>query len=194
MTADLTNLDDVLENAWFLLGRGVADRRHGFHHGAVANVGVNGLPRIRTVILRAADKDSNSLRFHTDIRSQKCKDLKANPSISMVFYDEAAKTQVRVEGVATLHNGDDVAKTSWLAAQPMSRLTYGIMPEPGLAIVTPNDVSMPAPQTNVDWAEKNFTVVQVAVKTMQWLYLRQGGQRCAVFDLLSGHKQWHVPS
>jgi pyridoxamine 5'-phosphate oxidase len=194
MTADLSNLDDVLDNSWFLLARGVADRRHGFHHGAVANIGLNGLPRIRTVILRAVDRATNSLRFHTDIRSQKCRDLRNNPNVSFVFYDEASKTQLRVEGEAKLHNGDDIAKISWAAAQPMSRLTYGIMPEPGLAIDTPDIVSNPAPQSNVDWAEKNFTVVLIEIRTMQWLYLRQGGQRCAVFDLASGNKQWHVPS
>jgi pyridoxamine 5'-phosphate oxidase len=194
MGAELVDLSAALENAWILLGQGVASRRHGFHHAAVATVGLTGLPRIRTVILRAADSQSGTLRFHTDVRSQKCRDLAANPNISIVFYDEPSRTQVRVEGLATLHTNDDLAETSWKAAQPMSRLTYGTMPAPGLVIDTPDAFSIPPPQSDVEWAREHFAVVKVQVQHLQWLYLRQGGQRCAVFDLSSGAMNWTVPS
>ncbi len=188
------DLDGVLANAWALLEQGVASRRHGFHHAAVANIDVDGRPRIRTVILRAADVAAGALRFHTDVRSQKCRDLAAKPNISLVFYDEPSKTQVRVEGVAVLHTDDALADASWKAAQPMSKMTYGIMPEPGMIIATPDVVSMPEPQTDVEWARKHFVVVNVKIETLQWLYLKQGGQRCAVFDFVTGARHWTVPS
>lgn len=188
------NLDEVLANAWSLLAQGVASRKHGFHHGYVATIGVLGLPRIRTVILRAADSTEGALRFHTDVRSEKCRDLAANPHIAFVFYDEPSRTQVRVEGIANLHSDDQLADASWKAAQPMSKITYGIMPEPGLAIESPELISMPEPQTNVEWARKHFVVVKVQVQTLQWLYLKQGGQRCAVFDFVADTRTWTVPS
>ncbi len=194
MTSELTDLNDVMANAWQLLELGVASRKHGFHHAAVATIGVTGKPRIRTVILRAAEAESGTLRFHTDVRSEKCKDIAANPGVSVVFYDEPSRTQVRVEGVATLHLNDDLADASWKAAQPMSKITYGIMPEPGLAIESPDLISMPEPQTNVEWARKHFVVVKVEVQTLQWLYLKQGGQRCAVFDFVADTRTWTVPS
>jgi pyridoxamine 5'-phosphate oxidase len=194
MTIEITDLNVVLANAWQLLELGVASRKHGFHHAAVATIGVSGKPRIRTVILRAAEAESRTLRFHTDVRSEKCKDIAANPGISVVFYDEPSRTQVRVEGVATLHLDDDLADASWKAAQPMSKITYGIMPAPGLVIDHPDLVSMPEPQTDVEWAREHFVVVRVQIESLQWLYLRQGGQRCAVFDLVTGVKNWTVPS
>lgn len=189
-----TDLNEVLANAWSLLEQGVASRRHGFHHAAVASVGLTGLPRIRTVILRAADSLTGTLRFHTDIRSQKCRDLAANPNISLVFYDEPRKTQVRVEGLAKLHSTDELAEKSWKGAQPMSRLTYGTMPAPGLVIDTPDAFSIPLPQSEVEWARDHFAVVKVQVQQLQWLYLRQGGQRCAVFDFVRNTRTWTVPS
>ena len=194
MTTELTDLNDVFSNAWQLLELGVASRRHGFHHAAVATIGVSGKPRIRTVILRAAEAESQTLRFHTDVRSQKCKDIAANPNISVICYDEPSRTQVRVDGVATLHLNDDLADASWKAAQPMSKITYGIMPAPGLVIDSPDMVSMPAPQTDVEWARKHFAVVRVQIDLLQWLYLRQGRQRCAMFDFESGAMNWTVPS
>lgn len=194
MTLEFANLPDVLANAWQLLQLGVSNRRHGFHHAAVATIGTTGLPRIRVVILRAADFKSNTLRFHTDLRSQKCRDLAANPNLSVVFYDEPSRTQLRVEGQATLHTQDELADASWKAAQPMSRLTYATMPAPGLVIETPDGFSIPPPQSDVEWAREHFAVVQVHIHTLQWLYLRQGGQRCAMFDLRSGAMQWTVPS
>ena len=188
------NLDEVLANAWSLLAQGAANRKHGFHHAAVATIGLTGMPRIRTVILRAADSADGTLRFHTDVRSEKCRDLAANPNISVVLYDEPSKTQVRVEGTATLHMDDQLADESWKAAQPMSKITYGIMPDPGLAIASPDLISMPEPQTDVEWARKHFVVVKVQVQTMQWLYLKRSGQRCAVFDFVADTRTWTVPS
>lgn len=188
------DLDEVLANAWVLLEQGVASRRHGFHHAAVATVGANGLPRIRTVILRAAEPASRSLRFHTDVRSQKCRDLAGNPNLSLVFYDEPSKTQVRVDGPAVLHADDELADASWKSAQPMSKITYGIMPEPGLVIPSPDVVSIPEPQSDVEWARKHFVVVNVNIHTLQWLYLKHGGQRCAMFDFSAGTQTWTVPS
>jgi pyridoxamine 5'-phosphate oxidase len=190
----ITDLNEVLSNAWDLLVQGVASRKHGFHHAAVATIGVTGKPRIRTVILRAADSAEGTLRFHTDVRSQKCVDLTSNSHLSLVLYDEPSKTQVRVEGTATLHADDALADASWKAAQPMSKITYGIMPEPGLAIESPDLISMPEPQTDVEWARKHFVVVRVQIQTLQWLYLKQGGQRCAVFDFVHKTRTWTVPS
>jgi pyridoxamine 5'-phosphate oxidase len=189
-----TDLDEVVANAWALLAQGVASRKHGFHDAAVATIGTTGLPRIRTVILRGAEPTTKTVRFHTDVRSQKCKDLEANPYIALVFYDEPSKTQVRVEGVASLHSDDELADMSWKAAQPMSKITYGIMPEPGSVIQSPDLVSMPEPQTDVEWARKHFVVVKVEIQTLQWLYLKQGGQRCAVFDFVANTRTWTVPS
>jgi pyridoxamine 5'-phosphate oxidase len=190
----ISDLNEVLENAWLLLEQGVASRKHGFHHAAVATIGVTGLPRIRTVILRAVDSARGLLRFHTDTRSQKCRDVSANQNISLVFYDEPSKTQVRVEGIATLHVDDDLADASWKTAQPMSKITYGIMPAPGLVIDSPDLVSMPEPQSDVEWARKHFAVIEVRAQKLQWLYLKQGGQRCAVFDFVTSTKSWTVPS
>ncbi|NBR79124.1 MAG: pyridoxamine 5'-phosphate oxidase, partial [Alphaproteobacteria bacterium] len=60
-----------------MLERGAADRRSAFHTPTVATIGLDGRPRLRTIVLRACDTANRSLRFHTDARSDKINELRA---------------------------------------------------------------------------------------------------------------------
>jgi len=48
-------LDEIRADAFRLIARGVADRRSPFRTPTLATVGVDGRPRLRTVVLRAFD-------------------------------------------------------------------------------------------------------------------------------------------
>ena len=61
------------------------------HTPSVATLGLDGRPRIRTVVLRDFDEGAGTLRFHTDRRSEKVSELARDPRIGVHFYDEAAK-------------------------------------------------------------------------------------------------------
>jgi pyridoxamine 5'-phosphate oxidase len=190
---DVVSLDAVLEHIWASLGRGVVDRKHGFHHPVVATISHEGKPRSRVVILREADQNSGVLRFHTDIRSEKCRDLESQKSISVTCYDETTKQQLRIDGEATLHSVDGIADLAWESSQRMSRMAYGVQPATGSMITARDDFQLPLTDVEIDQGRAYFGAVVIHVHTLEWLYLRAGGHRRVVFNLQTNTQHWLVP-
>jgi pyridoxamine 5'-phosphate oxidase len=190
---DFATLPEALDRIWALLGRGVADRRHGFHHPVIANVSEAGLPQSRVVVLRAADRQTASLRFHTDRRAAKCADLAARPAVSLTLYDEADRAQLRLDGVASLHAGDAIAALAWDSSQRMSRSCYATLPAPGSILAERDAFALPATDDAIAAGRENFVAVVIRLKRIEWLYLRAGGHRRAVFDLETGAADWLAP-
>jgi pyridoxamine 5'-phosphate oxidase len=185
--------DVILAQCWALLERGAADRRHGFHHPAVSTLGADGRPKARIVILRAAQQGEKSLRFHTDIRTPKWQELAINPHIAFLFYDEAQRVQLRVEGVATLHAGNETARAAWLSSQSMSRVCYGVAPAPGTEIVDADHYVLPARDETATIGYENFGAVVTHVESIEWLFLKQSHNQRALFDLRNNTSKWLVP-
>lgn len=175
------DLPASLAQGWALLVRGAADRRHPFHTPAVATIGADGAPRVRTVVLRGASPPSRRLRFHTDARSAKAAELAADPRIAVHAYDPGGKIQLRLSGTATLHTDDDVADAAWTATRPLSRACYRVATPPG----APADDPVAALTEIGDGREAGraaFIAVTVTVARMEWLYLAAAGHRRALFD------------
>jgi pyridoxamine 5'-phosphate oxidase len=186
-------LDSILSMCWGLLARGVTDRRFGFHHPTLANVDEHGSPRSRVVILRSADQATKTLRFHTDIRSQKWQQLANNPAVTVLFYDEAEKTQLRIDGTASRHHADTVANAAWESSQRMSQITYGTNPGPGAPIATHSHFTMPETDDEILQGRANFAAVVIKVHCIEWLYLKVKNNRRAIFDLDANTAGWLVP-
>lgn len=175
------HLEGSLAEAWRLLARGVADRRSGFHTPMVASLGRDGRPRARVVVLRGADPQSWTLRFHTDRRSEKFSELLADPRMALSGYDPGNKIQMRIEGRAILHTDDKVAEAAWVGSREMSRAVYGIQPGPGQELVKADAFSLPGQPEEVVAARPNFCAVTVQAETLEWLYLASAGHRRALF-------------
>ena len=73
---DLTVMHDY---AWTLILRGTVDHKSPARHPTFGTIGLQGMPELRTVVLRQADQKSASLEVHTDLKSAKVKELKSNP-------------------------------------------------------------------------------------------------------------------
>lgn len=189
------DLDATLVEAWRLLARGARDRRSAFHTPVLATLRADGRPTARTVVLRAADPDRRTLRFHTDRRSRKSAEIAADPRVSMHFYDAAAKVQLCVDGRASIHAEDEVADAAWRDTRPMSRLCYRVEPGPGTEIDKPNVLSQESPGADGEAGRENFCAVTIAVESIEWLYLAAEGHRRAQFRweqrILSAN--WLVP-
>jgi pyridoxamine 5'-phosphate oxidase len=184
---------DIEWQIWQLLQRGVADRKHGFHHPTVATIGLDGRPKSRVMILRKAAQAERTLRLHADIRTQKWPELARTSAISVSLYDVTQRVQLRVEGEAMLHNQDDIARAAWVGSQPMSRVGYGCMPGPGEVIEMPDQFVLPNNPEMVDAGFENFGAIIVNVHSIEWLLLKQGQNRRAVFDLVHDKAKWMVP-
>jgi pyridoxamine 5'-phosphate oxidase len=190
---DVTDLDAVLANCWMLLGRGVADRRHGFHHPVVANVSSDLLPRSRVMILRYANASTRTLRFHTDTRSQKWTELQARPGVAVSLYDETSRVQIKIDGMAQVHADNALADAAWASSQKMSRVTYGTSPAPGHVVDKGDAFSLPREDAEISAGRAHFGVVVVHIESLEWLFLRHGGHRRALFDFVANTAQWLVP-
>lgn len=130
------DLDATFAELWRLLADGAAHGRSGFHLPTLGTLGADGGPRLRTVVLRAADPAEGTLRFHCDRRSDKASEILAAPACALAAYDAAAKIQIRVAGRATLHTDDALAEAAWTGSRAMSRVCYGAEPGPGTALPT----------------------------------------------------------
>jgi hypothetical protein len=170
------DLDGTLAEAFRLLSRGVADRRCPFHTPCLATVDAAGAPALRTVVLRGFDPMARRLRLHTDLRSGKMAQIRANPAVALHGYDRAAQVQLRLSGIATLHADDAVADAAWAASRPFSRRCYAIGDAPGTPCVTPPDA--PADETA---GRGNFAAIVIVFDRLEWLWLAASGHRRARF-------------
>jgi pyridoxamine 5'-phosphate oxidase len=184
---------DIEWQIWQLLQRGVADRKHGFHHPTVATIGLDGRPKSRVMILRKAIHAEKTLRLHADVRTQKWPELGKMPAIGMTLYDVANRVQLRIEGEAVQHTQDEVARAAWVGSQPMSRVGYGSMPGPGEAIEEPDQFVLPSDPDMAEVGYTNFGAIIVKVQSIEWLFLKRGQNRRAKFDLVANTTTWMVP-
>jgi pyridoxamine 5'-phosphate oxidase len=190
------DLAETLAESWRLIARGVADRRSAFHHPTVTTLGMDGRPRLRTVILRACDVSHRRLRFHTDVRSEKINEIGRDPRTSLHFYEPSSKIQMRLEGVATVNTDNAVADAAWADSRDFSRQTYGIAPGPGTVIAAGADFALPgASHEATATGRSNFCAVTVEIESLEWLYLASAGHRRALFRWDSGGAsgQWLAP-
>jgi pyridoxamine 5'-phosphate oxidase len=67
---------------------------------SVATVGPDGMPSIRTVLLKGFD--ANGFVFYTNLDSRKSLELRANPRCALLFWWDRLHRQVRIEGEARL--------------------------------------------------------------------------------------------
>ncbi|WP_293677900.1 pyridoxamine 5'-phosphate oxidase [uncultured Phenylobacterium sp.] len=66
---------------------------------SVATVDAHGLPDIRMVLLKGADRDG--FVFYTNLQSAKGEELAANPKAALLFHWKSLRRQVRVRGAVT---------------------------------------------------------------------------------------------
>lgn len=177
-------LDDVFAHAWARLRAGVLGRHDPFHQGVLANATAEG-PQARYVVLRGADPAAGQLAFHTDRRSPKFAALAADPRLAWVFFGHGE--QVRIEGRAELHHGDEAAHATWEMMRPLARRTYAVPLPPGTTVDEPRDAGLPALGVPVDparleAAREHFVLVRVQATRLDWLSLAATGHRRARFE------------
>jgi pyridoxamine 5'-phosphate oxidase len=184
--------DEIFADIATRLAAAVGDRRHAWRTPTLATIGLDGAPRARTVVLRGADAACARVRFHSDMRSAKCAELGVDGRAALHFYDADAKLQLRLEGHAVLHCADAIAQAAWQAAGLGARRTYAIEPGPGMFLEGPDDATFSA---DPEHSFARFVVVEIAVASVEWLYLRAEGHRRLLFTHTGGTRQarWRAP-
>ena len=155
----------------------------------------------RIVVLRGVDIKEKKIWFHSDIRSNKVKNLKNNPEAALLFYDKNEKIQLRISGYTKINYKNDTTKKSWLKTAHLSRQCYLGDKAPG------SDSSIPSSgltedidnlKYSIEDSEigyENFCVIETFIKSIEWLYLAAKGHRRAFFDLNNDNveKKWLIP-
>ena len=174
----MDTLNDALDTAWRLLGRGAADRRSPVHTPVVASVGLGGAP---------------------DARSPKCAALDGR-AVAVLAYHPGEAVQLRLAGTARIVREGPQVEQIWATSTPFARRCYLVEAPPGCALPAPGSalpafVEGRAPEAaELVPARANFALVVVTVTAIDWLHLAQGGHRRAQFSAADGWAGgWVVP-
>ena len=174
----------LLADTWKRLEEGVDDTASPFHAPTVASLRDDLTPDVRTVILRGMDAANGTLRFHTDARSGKVAQLAARADCAIHIY-APPKLQIRLDGRATLHAGDDaVANEAWASARPSSLVPYAQTDAPGTRLrklAEPTLRAKALAPEQVALARANFCAVMVKVERIDRLMLESIGNTRAAW-------------
>jgi hypothetical protein len=185
----LNDLDAILAGSFARLAHAPGDPASPWRLPALATASADGMPGIRTIVLRAFDPDARSATLHTDARSPKLAVLRANPRAALHVWDPGRREQVILHGTVTIA---DLAATdaAWAGLPAASRTTYAVSKAPGTPIAAP-EASVPGPGA----ARESFTVLLLQVAALEYLSLAHGSHRRARFHWQDGRltATWLVP-
>ena len=184
----ISGMDSLI---WNHLSAGAESSEHPWNLGFLSTIdrstGDVVRPRSRTVVLRDARRQSLTLECHTDVRSEKVRQVTSQPApspVSWLFYEASTKIQLRLDGVAEVIDGSE-ADAAWQRTMLQTRSSY-------LSIRTPGEryAGHQPPKTddrNVSQAESergraHFRIVRMRVEQADWLYLRRQGHVRAKID------------
>ncbi|RQS31072.1 pyridoxamine 5'-phosphate oxidase [Burkholderia sp. Bp8992] len=188
------SLTQTYDRVWSSLESGVSERRSPFTMLQAATLGLDGAPKVRTIVLRQVSRADRVLSFHTDVRSEKVAELRRDSRISIVANDLDALVQIRAEGVASICEDEAQRRAIWASSRPHTLLLYRASLSPGTSINSPEEAHIDSTAPSGDGYE-NFCLVNMTVTRIDWLELARAGHRRAAFDLSeSGYEgRWIAP-
>ena len=86
---------NVYQELWQSLGAATRSRSP-FTMMQLATIGMDGAPKVRTIVIRQVDETHSTLSFVTDVRSPKIAEIRLDPRVSLVGYDPQAGIQIRL--------------------------------------------------------------------------------------------------
>ena len=188
-TKNHNNTNEIYENIWKCLDKGVNDRFSDYHTFSLATA-LKNIAEIRTVVLRGYDRKNQSIIFHTNNLTSKISEIKNNPNVGALFYDKKEKIQIRCNGDAVINNMDEYCKERWNKMSAQSQECYYQNISPGENIEYPEIVKNKLENK----LSENFTVITININKIDWLYLSSKGHTRVKFLKNNGFTgQWIAP-
>jgi hypothetical protein len=122
------------------LQEGVSQRSHPFRFATLATLGLERLPRLRTIKIREFDPESLQMTFYTDSRSKKILHIKENNKVSLLLYHPEKLLQLRIEGLAIRERDEEVLKDHWMRLDGNGQRDYTSSTAPGTEIMNPEKI------------------------------------------------------
>ncbi len=136
MSEDLSTLAGLLEAVWSRLDRAKDDLAAPARTIALASVAPGGGASVRMVVLRGADRATNTLAFWTNRASGKVAGLTADKRAEAMFWDQRTNLQVRFGLETEISEGP---RDIWMSLGPGTRSNYARSPLPGEPLGRPED-------------------------------------------------------
>jgi len=158
----------------------------------LATVRADHRPANRTVVFRDFLKDTNQLKFITDIRSDKIDQIKTQPWAEACWYFPNTREQFRIAGRLSLVDSDDsllqsVRLATWQQLSDTARLQFA-WPHPGKPRdEAPEAFTPPAPDPLQPVS--NFCLLLLDPVQVDHLELRGEPQNRSIYQL-DEHQQW----
>jgi pyridoxamine 5'-phosphate oxidase len=196
---DKADLATILDDVWRHLyaGANAGRERSPYTIMQLATIGRDGFPKLRTVVLREAGRERSALRFHTDVRSEKAREMACNGQVALLSSDVQAGIQIRMEGLARLVEEEDERLRVWNSSRPGTLILYRAPLTPGSPIGAPHDAK---PRSQPEQAHphagfEHFALVEVTVSKIDFLDVSTDVHRRARFtaDDAGWHSQWIAP-
>lgn len=200
---DITHdIESIEQLVWKNLMNGAAKSKDGFHNMTIGTVDADGLPFMRTVVLRKTDENTKTLFFHTDNRSRKVLHFANNKPITILFYDAHRRLQLFAVAKVVIHHGDALARLRWSQTNAQSRKCFMTADAPNSFADYPTVgyaekyIKQEPKTAESDAFESNFVVVECQISSIECLILHHSGNRKAIFHYENGvcqKQNWLVP-
>ena len=152
-------------------------------------------PRARVLALRSFDRQHWKLTFQADARSDKVREVRAEPRVSVVFWDPADAIEARFSGRADIHQGDAIARDAWQRVSRLRHMACSIDAACGTPLREPQRFDALPATGELAMAFERFVVIVVELRALDWLWLGVDDMRRASLrrdgDAWTG--QWIVP-
>ena len=145
--------------------------------------------------LRDFSIENLTIRFHTDKRSSKIKDIKRNKAICLIGYDKKAKLQIKIDADAYAIEEEEILMDIWKKMYPMSRECYRVSKSPGDKIESLNEIRFDEDDENNLIGFDNFTAIKCDINSIEILYLNSITHIRAKYYNNNGHLngEWIIP-
>lgn len=176
------SLDELLPLIWNKIEKAVQSRHEPWHLVTVGTARKNE-PEMRTLVLRGCDPKEQIIWMHTDLRSEKCRDIEKSPHGSLLFYDPIARWQLRLKGVFLLDPDSSVTESAWKKTTASARRCYQGPFTPGTPSEFPS-TNLPPTDVGPNIGRENFTRLIFKISKMDWLFLKSDGHQRAQWKIL----------
>jgi len=184
----LETLKNVRDNISKNLSDGVINRHSDFRTFTLCTAG--DMPSGRTVVLRGYDTNSGVITLHTNYNAKKIGQIENNANVCCVFYSKKLKLQYRCFGDAIISHNNNQTEKTWEKMSDLSKECYFQNPLPDTNINNYDDFSRDV----VDHQSEYFSMININIKQIDWLYLkREGHRRASIFINMPGKDMWVAP-
>lgn len=147
------SLDEAWKDIRHEIHRGALDSKHPYRFITLTTLGKDQI-HSRWVVLRQVDDDLK-LYIYSDYRTDKIRDIEERSLTQILLYHDKKKLQIRMQGDATVHHQNELARSHWKNVQGIGKRAYTPLIAPGSPIEAPED----AHQWPENYTDEHFSVV-----------------------------------